>query len=218
MLRFRLELRWPRLVPLLLALAFAAASPEARAADDPAPVSASEESAPTETSSGLLGKAADFQGKDLAGKRVTLESLLEKGPVLVDFWATWCKPCLKELPYLQRIHEKYAKQGLQVVAPTIDSPKTESRVKPFIVGKKYTFTVLLDSSQDVFRALQGKGTIPYVVAIDRDGNIRYRHTGYRPGDENELERVAAEILGVEPPAVPNGKPAEDASDAEGSAG
>jgi thiol-disulfide isomerase/thioredoxin len=204
-----------RLAPWILAFAVTGISvPRSSGAEEPG-VTASEESSKSE--SGLLGKAARFQGKDLSGKQVTLESLLAKGPVLVDFWATWCKPCLKELPYLQRIHEKYSKQGLQVLAVTIDAPKTESRVKPFVMGKKYTFTVLLDSSQEVFRALQGKGTIPYVVAIDKDGNIRYRHTGYRPGDELELERVAAELVGA-PVPEPAGEPAKDAAETESSAG
>jgi peroxiredoxin len=164
-----------------------------------------------EEGSSILGKAADFQGKDLEGNTVTLKSLLEKGPVVVDFWATWCKPCIKELPYLQRIYEKHADRGLSVLAVTIDSPKTESRVKPFVMGKKYTFTVLLDSSQEVFKALQGKGTIPYVVIIDRDGNIRYRHTGYRPGDENELERVVEEILAGTSPAEESAEPGSEDS-------
>jgi len=164
-----------------------------------------------EEGSSVLGKAADFQGKDLEGNTVTLKSLLAKGPVVVDFWATWCKPCIKELPYLQRIYEKHAERGLSVLAVTIDSPKTESRVKPFVMGKKYTFTVLLDSSQEVFHALQGKGTIPYVVIIDQDGNIRYRHTGYRPGDENEIERVVEELLATSPPAEESVEPGSEDS-------
>ncbi|HET9886648.1 MAG TPA: TlpA disulfide reductase family protein, partial [bacterium] len=64
--------------------------------------------AAAEEGGGLLGKAADFQGKNLEGKTVTLQSLLGKGPIVVDFWATWCKPCIKELPHLQRIYEKYS--------------------------------------------------------------------------------------------------------------
>ncbi len=164
-----------------------------------------------EEGSSFLGKAADFQGKDLEGKTVTLQSLLEKGPVVVDFWATWCKPRIKELPHLQRIYEKHSPRGLSVLAVSIDSPKTESRVKPFVLGKKYTFTVLLDSSQEVFRALQGKGTMPYVVIIDQDGNIRYRHTGYRPGDENEIERVVEELLATSPPAEESVEPGSEDS-------
>ena len=149
-------------------------------------------------------KAPSFQAKDMNGEPVVLEDLLGKGPVLVDFWATWCKPCIKELPHIQRIHEKYSEKGLTVLAVTIDSPKSQSRVKPFVSGRGFTFSVVMDGSQDVFRKLQGKGTIPYVVVIDGEGMIRYRHTGYRPGDELELEKVVRELLGepAEEPAAP----------------
>jgi peroxiredoxin len=141
-----------------------------------------------------LGKAADFQATDLDGDKVALADLLGKGPILVDFWATWCKPCLKEMPYIQRLHEEYGERGLQVLAVTIDAPRSQSRVKPLVRGKKFTFRVLLDPGQNVFRKLQGKGQIPYVVVLDPDGQIRYRHTGYRPGDEKELEKVIVELF------------------------
>ena len=84
--------------------------------------------------------------------------------------------------------------GLQVLAVTIDAPRSQSRVKPLVRGKKYTFRVLLDPGQNVFRKLQGKGQIPYVVVLDPEGRIRYRHTGYRPGDEKELESVILELF------------------------
>jgi peroxiredoxin len=148
--------------------------------------------------SGLAGeakvKAPSFRSKDLQGEAVVLDDLLGHGPILVDFWATWCKPCLKELPYVQRISQEYSERGLQVLAVTIDSPKTQSRVRPFIKSKKYDFRVVMDASQDVFRKLQGKGTVPYVVVLDREGYIRYRHTGYRHGDEKELEKVVVQLL------------------------
>lgn len=135
---------------------------------------------------------------------------------IVDFWATWCKPCIKELPFLQRLHEQYAKHGVQVLAVTIDSPKSQSRVKPFVKGHDFTFHVLLDGDQEVFRQLQGEGSVPYVVVLDREGFVRYRHTGYRPGDEEELEKVVREMLGAaldaEPPAEPEGA-ASEASEA-----
>lgn len=195
----------------VLSAVFAGAASPTMATDAPAASSA----APEGGNSPTMGKAANFRGVDLAGKKVSLDELLTRGPVLIDFWATWCKPCLKELPHLQRLHEKYSEKGLQVITATIDSPKTEASVKPFVLGKKYTFPVILDSSQEVFKALQGKGTIPYVVAIDRDGNIRYRHTGYRPGDENELERVALELLGL---SAPSGETPAEASKSEESGG
>jgi peroxiredoxin len=139
-------------------------------------------------------RAQDFRAPDLNGDEVRLADILGQGPIVVDFWATWCKPCIKELPYIQRMYDEYAERGLQVYAVTIDSPKSQSRVKPFIKGRKFTFPVLLDPGQDVFRKLQGKGSVPYVVVLDSEGRIRYRHTGYRPGDEKELEEIVVGLL------------------------
>ncbi len=157
-------------------------------------------------------KAPNFRAVDMSGERFTLEEILGKGPIIVDFWATWCKPCLKELPHLQQILDKYEDQGLQVLAVTIDAPKFHSQAKRMMKSKKYGFRVVLDAEQDVFRKLQGKGSIPYVVVIDSEGYMRYQHTGYRPGDEKELERIVVDLLaeGREEDATPEGDAAEDA--------
>jgi peroxiredoxin len=149
-------------------------------------------------------KAPSFETTNLDGERIVLDDLVGSGPIVFDFWATWCKPCIKELPYIQRLHEEYADQGVQVFAVSTDSPKSQSKVKPFIRGRKFTFPVLFDADGEVFRKLQGKGAIPYVVVLDADGFIRYQHSGYRPGDEKELERVVLELMAesaeVAPPA------------------
>ena len=152
-------------------------------------------------------KAPNFRSTDLNGDKVELEKLLGKGPILVDFWATWCKPCIKELPYIQRIHDEYTEKGLTVLAVTIDSPRSQSRVRPFIKGRKFTFPVVMDGDQSVFRLMQGQGTIPYVVVLDPEGYIRYRHTGYRPGDEIELENIVLELL--EEAGIDVGEPADE---------
>jgi peroxiredoxin len=146
-------------------------------------------------------KAPNFKAVDVNGERVSLTDLLGKGPIVVDFWATWCKPCIKELPYIQRLHEKYGPRGVQVLAVTIDSPKSQSQVKKFVGTREYGFRVLLDGDQEVFKKLQGRGSIPYVVVLDAEGFIRYQHTGYRPGDEVELEKMVAGLLGDDAEAL-----------------
>lgn len=145
-------------------------------------------------------KAPDFRVTDVDGQKVALKDVLGKGPVVVDFWATWCKPCLKELPYVDRIREQYAERGVQVLAVTIDSPKSQNQVKKLVDTHGYGFRVLLDGEQEVFRKLQGKGSVPYLVVLDAEGFIRYQHTGYRPGDENELEAIVKQLLGDAAPA------------------
>jgi peroxiredoxin len=153
-------------------------------------------------------RVPDFRAVDLNGDEVRLADVLGKGPIVVDFWATWCKPCIKELPYIQRMYDELSGRGLQVFAVSIDSPKSQSRVKPFIAGRKFTFPVLMDPGQDVFAKLQGKGSVPYVVVLDAEGRIRYRHTGYRPGDEKELEEVVLGLLDAALPDAPALDPGE----------
>ncbi|MCA9753310.1 MAG: TlpA family protein disulfide reductase [Gemmatimonadetes bacterium] len=139
-------------------------------------------------------KVPSFQSSTVAGDKIALDDLLGKGPILIDFWATWCKPCIKELPYVQRIADEYADKGLKVLAVTIDTPRSQSQVKKFVKTRGFTFDVVLDGESDVFRKCQGKGSIPYVVILDSEGFIRYQHTGYRPGDEKELEHEVVKLL------------------------
>ena len=179
---------------------------------------------PAASEEGKGAKAPSFRTVDLEGKKVSLNDLLGKGPVVVDFWATWCKPCLKEMPYLQRLHEQYAAQGVQVVAVSVDTPKSQTQVKKVIATHGYTFRVLMDGDQEVFRKLQGKGSCPYVVVLDPEGFFRWQHTGYVPGDEKELERVVVGLLGGatapagdSTSAVPDAPAPDAGSPAEGGA-
>jgi cytochrome c biogenesis protein CcmG/thiol:disulfide interchange protein DsbE len=162
-----------------------------------------------------FGKAPNFRAVDLDGEKVVLEDFLGRGPVLVQFWATWCKPCLKEMPYIQRMHEAYAERGLTVLSVATDSPKTQSRVKREVRGKKFTFRVLLDPAEELLRQLQGR-EVPYVVVIDAEGSFRYRHSKYRPGDEKKLEEIVVALLG-EPEAGELGAADEPAESGEPSA-
>ena len=74
----------------------------------------------------------DLSVKLVDGKQVRLSVLLEEGPLLVDFWATWCAPCKKEMIFLEEFHQKYNEEGFQVLAISTDSPKSMSKVKSYI--------------------------------------------------------------------------------------
>jgi cytochrome c biogenesis protein CcmG, thiol:disulfide interchange protein DsbE len=138
----------------------------------------------------------NFVLKDLEGKDVSLADLRESGPVVLNFWATWCKPCLRELPHLEALRKEYEPAGLTVVAITIDDTRSMPKVKPYIDTHGYGFKVLLDSNQRVLRQLQGTGA-PYVVLLSADGRRLYTHSGYRDGDEKELAKAVAEAMGTE---------------------
>lgn len=136
-----------------------------------------------------LSTASDFVARDLKGKRIQLKKLLAKGPVLLDFWALWCVPCLKKLPQIQKLHRQYESRGLSVVAVNEDSPSDQSKVKPFVKQRRYDFKVIVDEDNDI-RNQYRIVSLPTTILLDRKGNVVYSHTGYKRGDE---ERLAEEI-------------------------
>jgi peroxiredoxin len=142
-------------------------------------------------------KAADFSLKDLKGETVKLSDLYGKGPIIINFWATWCKPCIKELPHLDKIQKDYKEKGVEVLAISEDSPWSVSKVKSFVAGNKYTFTVLLDTNGKVMRKYGLLGT-PYTLIISSEGEVVFKHFGYRPGDEVSLrEELESALKGEE---------------------
>jgi len=165
-------------------------------------------------------KAPDFKLADLDGKTVRFSELNREKPVLVSFWATWCVPCPQEMQHLQRFHERYAKDGLNILGISIDGTKTVSKVKPFVKGRGFTFPVLLDTNNDVMRLYQ-VSSVPSVCLIKPGGSLSFHHTGYKPGDEVGLEREIRSVLGLpaEEGCAPNSAAAgsESSAAAEGSA-
>jgi peroxiredoxin len=137
--------------------------------------------------------APDFALKNLDGKKVEIEKLLQDGPVLISFWATWCKPCIKELNELQKVYNKYKERGFEILAINVDGPRSISKVKSMVKGLKWDFPVLWDESKDIYRKYHVLG-IPHTVLIDKSGEIRYTHTTYRPGDEEVIKRKIEELL------------------------
>jgi len=127
------------------------------------------------------------------GSRVSFDEALAKGPVLISFWATWCRPCLKELPHLNTLAAE-TKGRLTVLAVNVDSSKSVSKVRPFLKAKGYDLIVPLDTAGDLSRLLQVGGMVPFLVIYDPDGQEVYRHVGYKEGDELELQKVVDGLL------------------------
>lgn len=105
--------------------------------------------------------------------------------VVVSLWATWCVPCLKELDAISVIYPDWqAETGVELFAISVDDSRTVKRVKPLINGKGWDYTVLLDTNNDLQRAL-GAATVPLTLVV-KNNEIVYRHSGYSPGAEYEL--------------------------------
>jgi cytochrome c biogenesis protein CcmG, thiol:disulfide interchange protein DsbE len=137
----------------------------------------------------------DFDLQDTDGNSVKLSELLKKGPVFLQFWATWCVPCKEEMKVLNELYGKYKDSGFVYVAVSIDDQKTSSKVKPFIESKGYKFTTVFDSDKNVFTNYGGQDP-PFSVFLDRKGNVFKSYSGYIQGDDAKLESDIKSALAV----------------------
>jgi len=128
----------------------------------------------------------DFDLQDIDGNSVKMSELLKKGPVFLQFWATWCVPCKEEMKVLNELYTKYKDSGFVYVAVSIDDQKTSSKVKPFIESKGYKFTTVFDSDKNVFSNYGGQDP-PFSVFVDKKGNVIKTYSGYIQGDDAKLE-------------------------------
>lgn len=101
------------------------------------------------------------------------------------FWATWCAPCINELDAINEQYAKWSKElNMEVIAVSVDDSRTQKRVKPLLNGKKWPYAILLDTNQDLKRAL-GIANVPYTVVV-KNKKVVYVHNGYSQGAEKEL--------------------------------
>ncbi len=131
-------------------------------------------------------KARDFTLASLSGKEVSLSSLRGK-VVLLNFWATWCAPCREELPELSLLQENLGKRGLVILAVSVDNEMENAR--SFVNKYNLKFETLWDGAKKVTK-LYDPETMPSSYLIDRNGNLRYVHSGY---DGKEWKRILNEI-------------------------
>ena len=140
------------------------------------------------------GKTApNFVLENLYGDYVELSEELGDGPILLSFWATWCKPCLEELSELKEVYNNYKDKGFKLFAISTDNERTVAKVKSYVKSKSYDFPVLYDTNSEVARLYYARA-VPFSVLIDKDGNIIYSHTGYMRGDEIAIRDKIIELV------------------------
>ncbi|TSA50826.1 MAG: TlpA family protein disulfide reductase [Sphingobacteriales bacterium] len=133
---------------------------------------------------------------NMKGEKVDISTLVGKGNIVViDFWATWCVPCKKELNNISEIYPEWKeKYKVEFIAVSIDDSKNSAKVKTTVDGSGWPFTIMLDPNQDLMHALNFQAP-PYTLVIDQAGNIVETHTGYVDGDEFLLEEKIKELFG-----------------------
>jgi len=148
---------------------------------------------PVVTGSAAGGAAVPAAGFSLAsrtGEPVSLAGL--KGQVvLINFWATWCGPCRKEMPLLEQIQKKYAPLGFTMLGVNVE--EDTRLMDAFLKDVPVTFPILLDPANGVSK-LYNVAAMPSTVIVDRKGNVRFIHQGYKPGDESKYQDMIRQLI------------------------
>ena len=132
--------------------------------------------------------------KNLAGKDVNISKLSNNGnPIVITFWATWCKPCIKEHIALSDVYDDWQEEtGVKIYAVSIDDSRSTHNVKPLVESRGWDFEVLLDVNGDLKRAMNVVNP-PHTFLIDGNGKIVKQHPEYKDGSENVLYEEILEI-------------------------
>lgn len=131
--------------------------------------------------------------KDLKNKTHSLDKIVDGKLTLINFWATYCVPCRKEMKHLNRIDNTYADQNVQVIGISIDDSRTVGRVKSMVKSQKLAYTILLDTEQKLYKNFN-TSAMPFSIIVDTAGKIIWEHTGYISGDELKMEAEIKKAL------------------------
>lgn len=125
--------------------------------------------------------------KNLDGKTVDTATLSNDGkPMVISFFALWCKPCQRELKAIAEVYDEWQEEtGVKLIAVSIDEAQNEQKVKPLVESKGWEYEVLLDPNGEFKRQL-GVNDIPHVFVVDGEGNIVWNHQGYVDGGEEDI--------------------------------
>lgn len=139
---------------------------------------------------------ADITLKDLSGKNVNVSQLDNDGkPIVISFFATWCKPCMRELKAIHEVYPDWQDEtGMKMYIVSIDEAQNASKVKPLVDAQGWEYDVLLDPNKDFYRSL-GIQNVPHTIILDGKGQIIFNHSGYTDGGESEIIKTIREKCG-----------------------
>jgi peroxiredoxin len=125
--------------------------------------------------------------KNLKGETIDTKSFSNDGkPFVICFWATWCSPCIIEQNTFNEVYDKWQEEtGVKIVSISIDDTRSSKKVAPFVKGRKWKFEIYLDENSNFKRAMNA-GHPPHSFLVNGNGEIVWEHSGFAPGDEEEL--------------------------------
>jgi thiol-disulfide isomerase/thioredoxin len=118
-------------------------------------------------------------------------------PIIINFWATWCSPCKRELNNIAEVYEDWIDEtGVKIIAISIDDARNMQKVKPYVDGQAWDYEVYIDVNHDFKRAMN-VNNVPHTFLVDGEGNIVWQHNSYSEGDEDELYELVVKLANGE---------------------
>ena len=141
----------------------------------------------------LYSQEPYFRLRDLDNQWKEYEDLQGSQLTVIDIWATWCQPCIRAIPILNDMAEEFGERGVNFIGVSIDGPRNQSKITPFIQSMGVTYPILRDVNSELMSEL-GVSAVPTLLLYDKEGELVYFHEGFRPGDELTIRNHIEEHL------------------------
>src|SRR5210317_611733 len=134
-----------------------------------------------------LAQLPDVEVKNIDQNWISLSELNGEIITVIDFWATWCKPCVTAIPKLNLIYNEFSGQGVQFIGVNVDGPRNQSKVKPFARSLNIKYPIILDPDQDLVNEFNVTA-FPTLIVLNKKGEEIFTHEGFNPGDEKLIQK------------------------------
>ena len=142
---------------------------------------------------GIWAQEPDFRLRDLENQWKEYADLKGNELTIIDFWATWCQPCIRAIPLLNEMAQEFESKGVNFIGVSIDGPRNQSKIKPFLQSMGVEYPVIRDIDSELMSDL-GVTAVPTLLMYDSNGDLIFFHEGFRLGDEDVVRRHIEEHL------------------------
>lgn len=142
---------------------------------------------------GVKAQNLDIDLKTTDNKWVNFQDQLGEKVTIIDFWATWCKPCVNAMPKINDIYNEFKTQGVTIIGVNVDGPRNQSKVKPLVNSLKIDYPILFDGDEELLNEMNAT-VLPTLYILDSKGKLVYTHEGFSPGDEKEIKEEILKLL------------------------
>ena len=138
-------------------------------------------------------RVRDFTLENTYNEVVSFDEIKGDKVTVIDFWATWCKPCTKAMPKLNALYKKYKDQGATIIGISCDGPRSISKVAPVVNSLQIEYPILKDIDCEVMNSYQFQA-FPTLIILDNEDEIVWVHEGYVTGDDEKIEKAIVDRL------------------------